>query len=193
MVYPTPAQFCSCSCSASSVRSTNGLGHFYVQLRTFLWLLHPSSTCTLPSLLHSLCSCTPSTLALPLVPLPLVLDIAPDLTLVKSTSDPYLSSSDLVPFTSLSLLFLRCPCNTSSLFLLPLWIIFLSLDYFPVPGLFSCPWIIFLYLDYFPVHFCSVPCLNIRVFTCHRIYSPLVSFLYKLLNSGLVVLRSNLD
>jgi len=42
-----------------------------------------------------------SSRALPPVPLPLVLDIAPDLTLVKSTSDPYLSSSNLVPFTSL--------------------------------------------------------------------------------------------
>ena len=77
---------------------------------------------TLPSPAHSLCSCTPSALALPLVPLPLVplplvLDIAPDLTLVKSTSDPYLSCSSLVP---LSLLFLRRPCNPSSLFLLPL-------------------------------------------------------------------------
>jgi len=133
-----------------------------------------SSYSTLPPPAHSLCSCTPSTLALPPVPLPLVLDIAPDLTLVKSTSDPYLSSSDLVPFTSLSLLFLCCPCNTSFLFLLPLQFIF-------------------LYLDYFPVHFYSVPCLNIRVFTCHRTYSPLVSFLYKLPNSGLVVLRSNLD
>ena len=115
MVYPTLAQFCSCSCSASSVRSTNGLGHFYVQLWTFLWLLRPSSTCTLPSLLHSLCSCTPTALALPPVPLPPVLDIAPDLTLVKSTSDPYLSCSDLVPFT---LHLLHRPCKTSSPFLL---------------------------------------------------------------------------
>jgi len=49
----------------------------------------------LPPPAHSLRSCTPSALALPLVPLPPVLDIAPDLTLVKSTSDPYLSSSNL--------------------------------------------------------------------------------------------------
>jgi len=75
----------------------------------------------LPPPAHSLHSYTPSALALPPV-----LDIAPDLTLVKSTSDPYLSSSNLVPFTSLSLLFLRRPCNTSSLFLLLLWFIFLS-------------------------------------------------------------------
>ena len=132
MVYPTPAQFCSCSCSASSVRSTNGLGHFYVQLQTFLQLLHPSSTCTLPPLLHSLRSCTPSTLALPPVPLPPVLDITPDLTLVKSTSNPYLSCSDLVPLTYLFLLFLRRPCTSSSLCLLPLRFIFLPLVYFPV-------------------------------------------------------------
>ena len=39
---------------------------------------------------HSLRSYTPSALALPPVALPPVLDIAPDLTLVKSTSDPYL-------------------------------------------------------------------------------------------------------
>ena len=90
------------------------------------------STHALPPLMHSLCSCTPSALALPPVPLPLVLDITPDLTLVKSTSDPYLSSSNLVPFTSLSLLFLCRPCNTSSPFLLPLQFIFLYLDYFPV-------------------------------------------------------------
>ena len=134
LVYPTPAQFCSCSCSASSVRSTNGLGHFYVQLRTFLQLLRPSSTCTLPPLVHSLRSYTPSALALPLVPLPPVplppvLDITPDLTLVKSTSNHYLSCSDLVPFT---LHLLRCPCKTSSLFPLPLRFIFLYLVYFPV-------------------------------------------------------------
>ena len=140
----------------------------------------PSSGYSAPPLpAHSLCSCTSSGHALPPVPLPPVplppvLNIAPDLTLVKSTSDPYLSSSDLVPFTPLSLLFLRRPCNTSSPFLLPLRFVF-------------------LYLDYFPVHFCSVPCLDIRVFTCHRIYSPLVSLLYKLPNSSLVVLRSNLD
>ena len=90
---------------------------------------------------HSLRSCTSSGHALPPVPLPLVplppvLDIAPDLTLVKSTSDPYLSCSNLVP---LSLLFLRRPCNPSSPFLLPLWFIF-------------------LYLVYFPVCFCSIPC-----------------------------------
>jgi len=132
MVYPTPAQFCSCSCSTSSVRSTNGLGHFYVQLRTFLRLLCPSSTCTLPSLLHSLCSCTPPTLALPLVPLPPVLDITPDLTLVKSTSNPYLSCSDLVPLTYLFLLFLRRPCISSFPCLLLLQFIFLPLVYFPV-------------------------------------------------------------
>jgi len=92
----------------------------------------------LPPPAHSLHSYTPSACALPLVPLPLVLDIALDLTLVKSTFDPYLSSSDLVPFTSLSLLFLCHPCNTSSPFLLPLWFIFLPLLYFLVPGLFSC-------------------------------------------------------
>jgi len=100
----------------------------------------PSSGCSaLPPPAHSLHLCTPSALALPLVPLPLVLDITPDLTLVKSTSDPYLSSSDLVPFTSLSLLFLHRPCKTSSPFLLPLWFIF-------------------LYLVYFPVSFRSIPC-----------------------------------
>jgi len=93
----------------------------------------------LPPPAHSLRSCTSSALALPPVPLPPVLDIAPDLTLVKSTSDPYLSSSDLVPFTLLSLLFLCRPCNTSSPLLLPLWFVFLPLLYFPVPGLFSCP------------------------------------------------------
>ena len=85
----------------------------------------------LPPPAHSLRSYTPSTLALPPV-----LDITPDLTLVKSTSDPYQSCSDLVP---LSLLFLRHPCNTSSPFLLPLRFVFLPLLYFPVPGLFSCP------------------------------------------------------
>jgi len=37
---------------------------------------------------------TPSALALPLVILPLVLDITLDLTLVKSSSDPYLSCSN---------------------------------------------------------------------------------------------------
>jgi len=47
---------------------------------------------------HSLRSYTPSGRALPLVPLPPVplppvLDITPDLTLVKSTSNPYLSCS----------------------------------------------------------------------------------------------------
>ena len=94
----------------------------------------------LPPPAHSLPhSCTSSSHALPLVPLPLVLDIAPDLTLVKSTSNPYLSSSDLVPFTSLFLLFLHRPCNTSSPFLLLLQFIFLPLLYFPVPVLFSCP------------------------------------------------------
>jgi len=139
-----------------------------------------SSYSALPPPAHSLHSYTPSTLALPLVPLPLVLDIALDLTLVKSTSDPYLSSSDLVPFTSLSLLFLRHPVTLVPCFCFH-------------SGLFSCPCFIFLYLNYFPVPFCSVPCLDIRVFTCHRIYSPLVSLLYKLPNSGLVVLRSNLD
>jgi len=153
MVYPTPAQFCSCSCSASSVRSTNGLGHFYVQLRTFLRLLHPSSTCTLPSLLHSLRSCTSSGRALPPVPLPLVplppvLDITPDLTLVKSTSNPYLSCSDLVPFT---LHLLRRPCKTSSPFPLPLRFIFLYL------GLFSC---------LFPLHPLSLlRCLLVTIYT----------------------------
>jgi len=144
MVYPTLAQFCSCSCSTSSVRSTNDLGHFHVQLWTFVQLLCPSSTCTLPSLLHPLCSCTPSALALPPVPLPLVplppvLDITLDLTLVKSTSNPYLTCSNLVPFAYLSLHLLRHPCKTSSPFLLPLRFIFLPLLYFPVPGLFSCP------------------------------------------------------
>ena len=93
----------------------------------------------LPPPAHSLCSCTSSALALPPVPLPPVLVIAPDLTLVKSTSYPYLSSSNLVPFTLLSLLFLRHPCNTSSPFLLLLRFVFLPLLYFPVPGLFSCP------------------------------------------------------
>jgi len=96
------------------------------------------SVCALPLFVHSICLCTPSTLALPPVPLPPVLDITLDLTLVKSTSDPYLSSSDLVPFTSLSLIFLHRPCNTSSPFLLPLRFIFLPLHCFPVPGLFSC-------------------------------------------------------
>jgi len=90
----------------------------------------------LPPPAHSLRSYTPSGLALPPVPLPPVLDIAPDLTLVKSTSDPYLSCSDLVP---LSLLFLHRPCNPSSPFLLLLRFIF-------------------LYLVYFPVCFCSIPC-----------------------------------
>jgi len=113
---------------------------------------------------HSLCSCTSSGCALPLVPLPPVLDIAPDLTLVKSTSDPYLSCSGLVP---LSLLFLRCPCNPSSPCLLLLRFIFLSAS--------------------------ALSLVLAKVFTCHRIYSPLVSLLYKLPNSGLVVLRSNLD
>ena len=100
----------------------------------------------LPPPAHSLRLCTPSALALPPVPLPLVplppvLDITPDLTLVKSTSDPYLSSSNLVP---LSLHLLRRPCNISSPFLLPLRFIF-------------HPCFIFLYLLYFPVCFCSVP------------------------------------
>jgi hypothetical protein len=90
-----------------------------------------SSYSALPPPAHSLHSCTPSSHALPPV-----LDIAPDLTLVKSTSDPYLSCSDLVP---LSLLFLRRPCNPSSPFLLPLRFIF-------------------LYLVYFPVWFRSIPC-----------------------------------
>jgi len=109
------------------------------------------STCALPPLVHSLSSCTSSGRALPPVPLPLVplplvplppvplppvLDITPDLTLVKSTSNPYLSCSDLVPFT---LHLLRCPCKTSSLLLLLLRFIF-------------------LYLVYFPVCFCSIPC-----------------------------------
>ena len=134
MIHPTLAQVCSCSCSASSVRSTNGLGHFYVQLWTFLWLLHSSSTYTLSLLIHSLRSCTSSGHALPPV-----LDIALDLTLDKSTSNPYLSCSNLVPFTYLSLHLLCCPCKTSSLFLLPLQFILLPLLYFPVPGLFSCP------------------------------------------------------
>ena len=93
---------------------------------------------TLPPPAHSLRSYTPSALALPPVPLPPVLDITPDLTLVKSTSDPYLSCSNLVP---LSLLFLCCPCNPSSPFLLLLWFIF-------------------LYLVYFPVWFRSIPCPN---------------------------------
>ena len=97
------------------------------------------SALALPPLLHFLRSCTSSGRALPPVPLPPVLVIAPDLTLVKSTSYPYLSSSNLVPFTLLSLLFLRHPCNTSSPFLLLLWFVFLPLLYFPVPGLFSCP------------------------------------------------------
>jgi len=97
----------------------------------------------LPPPAHSLRLYTPSALALPPVPLPPVplppvLDITPDLTLVKSTSNPYLSSSDLVPFTYLSLHLLRRPCNPSSPFLLLLWFIFLSLLYFLVPGLFSC-------------------------------------------------------
>jgi len=65
-----------------------------------------------------------------------------------------LSSSDLVPFTSLSLLFLCRPYNTSSPCLLLLRFIFLPLVYFPV-----C--------------FHSIPT---KVFTCHRIYSPLVLF-----------------
>jgi len=78
----------------------------------------------LPPPAHSLPSCTPSSHALPPV-----LDIAPDLTLVKSTSDPYLSCSDLVPFT---LHLLHRPCKTSSPFLLPLRFIFLYLVYFPV-------------------------------------------------------------
>ena len=90
-----------------------------------------SSYSALPPPAHSFHSYTPSTL-----PLPPVLDIAPDLTLVKSTSDPYLSCSGLVP---LSLLFLRRPCNPSSPCLLPLWFIF-------------------LYLVYFPVCFCFIPC-----------------------------------
>jgi len=105
--------------------------------------LHTPSARALPPLVHSLRSCTSSALALPPVPLPPVplppvLDIAPDLTLVKSTSDPYLSCSGLVP---LSLLFLHHPCNPSSPCLLPLRFIF-------------------LYLVYFPVCFCSVPCPN---------------------------------
>ena len=87
----------------------------------------------LPPPAHSLHLYTPSTLALPPVLLPPVLDIAPDLTLVKSTFNLYLSSSDLVSFTPLSLLFLRHPCNSSSLFLLLLWFIFLPLVYFPIP------------------------------------------------------------
>jgi len=111
----------------------------------------------LPALIHSLCSCTSSGPALPPVLLPPVLDIAPDLTLVKSTSDPYLSSSGLVPFTSLSLLFLCCPCNTSSPFLLPLRFVFLPLLYFPVPGLFSC---------LFPLHPLSqLRCLLVTIYT----------------------------
>jgi len=118
-----------------------------------------SSYSALPPPAHSLHSYTPSALVLPPV-----LDITPDLTLVKSTSDPYLSCSNLVPFT---LHLLHCPCKTSSPFLFPLWFIFLSVS---APSL--------------------VPT---KVFTCHHIYSPLVSFLYKLPNSGLVVLRSNLD
>jgi len=107
--------------------------------RTFLCPTPDLPLATLPLLhLH-----TPSALALPPVPLPPVplppvLDIAPDLTLVKSTSDPYLSCSSLVP---LSLLFLHHPCNPSSPCLLPLRFIF-------------------LYLVYFPVCFCSVPCPN---------------------------------
>jgi len=88
-----------------------------------------SSYSALPPPAHSLHSCTSSGCALPPVPLPLVLDIAPDLTLVKSTSDPYLSCSDLVP---LSLLFLRRPCSPSSPFPLLLQFIFLYLVYFPV-------------------------------------------------------------
>ena len=104
---------------------------------------------------HSLCSCTSSGRALPPVPLPPVplppvLDIAPDLTLVKSTSDPYLSSSDLVPFTPLSLLFLHRPCISSSPCLLLLWFIFLSVS--------------------------TLSLVLTKVFTCHRIYSPLVLF-----------------
>ena len=70
-----------------------------------------SSYSALPPPVHSLHSCTPSALALPLV-----LDIAPDLTLVKSTSNPYLSCSNLVPLTYLFLLFLCFPCTSSSLY-----------------------------------------------------------------------------
>jgi len=94
---------------------------------------------------------TPSALALTQVVLPPVLDIALDLTLVKSTSNPYLSCSDLVSLTYLSLHLLYCPCNTSSPFLLLLQFIF-------------------LYLVYFPVCFCSIPCLNITAL-CKKVDS----------------------
>jgi len=109
-----------------------------------------SSYSALPPPVHSLCSCTSSGHALPLVPLPLVLDITLDLTLVKSTSNPYLSCSNLVPLTYLFLLLLHCPCISSSPCLLPLWFIFLSVS--------------------------ALSLVLTKVFTCHCIYSPLVLF-----------------